>query len=258
MSSIWEHRLRRAEELQQAWPFAREILQFLRAVTSFQQDIYRRVRSTPVLKRNRLDTALLASYFPPLLALVERYGPRDLWTQAQRLRDRTESDWERIIRAYWNRSGSEGDLTVPFFPKAILQPYTIYRAELWRAELGAWGEQTNVCPFCARAPGVSLLRGEPQGRILACSLCATEWDFPSTVCPSCKEARLEKRPQYGSRDIPWIRIEGCDSCRIYLKSIDVRRNPAAEAAVDEIGSTPLDVIARDRKYTKLESNLVGV
>jgi formate dehydrogenase maturation protein FdhE len=55
-----------------------------------------------------------------------------------------------------------------------------------------------------------------------------------------------------------MRVEGCDSCRHYLKAVDLRKCPDAEPVVDEIGSTPLDIVARERNYTKLEVNIVGV
>jgi FdhE protein len=268
MHAAWERRIRRSEELQRQWPFAREMLRFFRAVTSFQLDMYRRIEASKSLDAPKLDTAFLAAFFPPFLALVERHGPPDLSQLAQKFKDREEPDWERILRAYWNRNGSGGDQAVQFFPKAILQPYTMLRAVRWKAEVGAMGDTLDAasppatCPFCGRAPVVSLLRehaeNEAIGRALLCSLCATEWSFPRILCPSCKEGRPERLPRYTAPEIAWMRVEACETCHHYVKAVDLRKSPDSVPEVDEIGATPLDMVARDRGYTKLEVNIVGV
>jgi len=269
MQDVWERRIRRSEELQRQWPFAQEVLRFFRAVTSFQQDTYRRVESAAKPDSPKLDTRFLASFFPSFLALVERHGPPDLSQLAQKFKDREEADWEKMLLGYWNRTGPGGDLSVQFFPKAILQPYTMYRAKRWSAEVGAMGDALDiasppsVCPFCSRAPVVSLLRHDEDkestiARSLVCSLCATAWSYPRILCPSCKENRPEKLPRYTAPEIAWMRIEACEACHHYVKAVDLRKNPDATPEVDEIGATPLDMIARDRGYTKLEANIVGV
>ena len=65
-------------------------------------------------------------------------------------------------------------------------------------------------------------------------------------------------PRYTAQEIPWVRVEACDSCMKYLKAVDLTKNPDAEPIVDELASTPLDIIARERGYTKLVPNLAGV
>lgn len=261
MSDVWERRIRRAEDLQKHWPFAKATLRFFRAVTSFQMDLYRRAAGATSADAPLLDTAFLTSFLPPFLALVERVGPPDLSQQAQKLRDRTEADWERLLRAAWNRNGTGGDASVAFFPKAILQPFTLLKAERWRDEVGPVEEASTACPFCGRPPVVSTLReGGDDGiiRSLACSLCSTEWSYPRILCPSCREDRPERLPRYTAPEIPWMRVEGCEACHHYIKTVDLRRIGDAVPVVDEIGSTVLDVVARERNYTKLEVNIVGV
>jgi FdhE protein len=95
-------------------------------------------------------------------------------------------------------------------------------------------------------------------RSLVCSRCAREWDFPRILCPRCREERPEKLPRFAAEEIPWVRLEACDSCRRYLKAIDLSRNPAAEPLVDELGATPLDLAARERGYEKIAPNLAGI
>jgi formate dehydrogenase maturation protein FdhE len=55
-----------------------------------------------------------------------------------------------------------------------------------------------------------------------------------------------------------LRIEACDSCRHYVKSVDLTRLRFADPLVDEVASAPLDAWARDHGYSKTELNLIGL
>jgi formate dehydrogenase maturation protein FdhE len=55
-----------------------------------------------------------------------------------------------------------------------------------------------------------------------------------------------------------MRVEACDSCGKYLKSVDLTLNWDAEPVVDELASTPLDVIAHEHGYVKIAPNLAGI
>ena len=56
----------------------------------------------------------------------------------------------------------------------------------------------------------------------------------------------------------WVRIEGCDTCRRYLKVIDLTRDPEADPLADELATAPLDVHATEAGYQKLLRNLIGL
>ena len=99
---------------------------------------------------------------------------------------------------------------------------------------------------------------ETVRRSLVCFYCFLEWEFPRTLCPSCPEDKPEKLPRYTAQEIPWMRVEACDSCKKYVKSVDLTLNWEADPIVDELASTPLDVIARDHGYAKLTPNLAGI
>lgn len=55
-----------------------------------------------------------------------------------------------------------------------------------------------------------------------------------------------------------IRVECCDSCRTYIKTIDLTKDGHAEPIVDEMASAPLDLWAQERGYVKLHPNLLGI
>ena len=118
------------------------------------------------------------------------------------------------------------------------------------------------CDACGTRPVAAVLRGEGEGgkRSLVCSMCSSEWESRRILCPNCGEEDKEKLPVFSSeeRQFDYIRIEACDSCRTYLKSIDMTKNGLAIPIVDEIASVTLNVWAEEHGYTKIEPNLLGL
>jgi FdhE protein len=241
----WDAALARADVLAARHRGAGEILQFARAVLRFQKEIYRKSKAANRVDARRLDTALLASFFPDFLQLVEKYGPPELAAQAQKLQDR--QDWEELLRACWKQERDRLEVLA----RAILQPYVQYLSERWHVEVGLLGEAGGSCPFCSRPPLLSVANGK---RMLVCSLCCYEWAFPDKECPGCRAKAIE---QHRHRSFPHLRVDACSSCRRYLKSVDLSKDPVAVPIVDEMASPELDRLARDRGFTKLQRNLAG-
>lgn len=254
----WERRLARAAELRALWPFAREVLAFFGEITAFQRDLADRLAAAAL----PAEPVALAAFLPGLLDLVVRQGPTELARAAAEWRARPPTAGEQALRSFW-RGADGGGATERFFPRVLLQPYALAR------RIGERGEEEppgagprRACPSCGRPPGLSVLREDAAAgataRALACSLCTREWSFPRVLCPGCEEERPEKLVRYAAEEFPWLRVEACDTCRRYLKAIDLTRNAGAEPATDELASTPLDVLAREAGYTKIEPNLAGM
>ena len=258
MTDVWERRLRRAEQLEKEWPFARDILRFFRTLTDFQREVYRLV-SDPAI-HCALDDGDLLPLLPPamkLFDLVQEHGPKELAQAAGDLERAPQEEKLRLLSDYLHRPG-DLDAVASFFPRVLLQPRALATAgPAADADL-----PSGSCPGCGRSPLASVLREDKQAetvrRSLVCSFCSAEWDFPRVLCPRCREERPEKLPRFTAIEVPWMRVDACDTCRTYLKSVDLTRNPDAEPVVDELASTPLDVIARERGYTKLAPNLAGL
>jgi FdhE protein len=104
------------------------------------------------------------------------------------------------------------------------------------------------------------LRGEGDGgkRWLLCSLCASEWQSQRVVCPGCGEENTDKLPIFKAADFPAARVEACDTCRTYLKSIDLTKDGHAIPVVDEMATVALNIWAEEHDYVKLETNLLGM
>ena len=258
MPDVFEKRLRRAEFLLKEWPFAADLLKFMQGVFRLQHQIHSRLSAgAPEDPRGTSFTSLIAA-LPDLIEWVRQNGPPQLSETAETVRDDTGKDWEDVLRRYDDGIGAE-EAILDFFASAVLQPY---RIRFQRSDPPAPGEPLRNCPDCGFFPIVSLLRedkaAETVRRSLICSLCSREWEFPRVLCPSCNEEKPEKLPRYTAQEIPWVRVEACDTCKKYLKSVDLTVNWDAEPIVDELASTPLDVIAREHGYTKIAPNLAGI
>jgi len=56
-----------------------------------------------------------------------------------------------------------------------------------------------------------------------CSFCLQEWDFRRIYCPACGEEDEKKLPVYVAEQFPHIRVEACESCKVYVRTIDLTR-----------------------------------
>ncbi len=100
----------------------------------------------------------------------------------------------------------------------------------------------------------------PQGdgglRSLICSLCLKEWEFRRILCPACGEEDHAKLPVYTADEFPHVRVECCEACRCYIKTVDMTKTGLADPVVDEIAAIPLDLWAQQQGYAKLQRNLM--
>lgn len=266
----WEQRIERAEELARTNSFASELLGFYREIACFQQSLYAGLDSTrgsaPRTKHmatllDSLDAGLLLPWFPRLIALVERVGPPPLAQAAGAMAKDKQARCGDIIAAFWKPNGlgtNELSDAETFFARALLQPFAEFHATKEGAPSA--GHAHSSCPVCERKPQVGVLRPEGYGarRSFLCSLCSTEWDYPRVMCPACGEQRSEKLAVYTAGQFEHVRVEACDSCKTYFKTIDLTKDGLAIPVVDELAATPLDLWAREKGYRKLQTNLLGL
>lgn len=254
MSTFWSKQIERADYLAAEVSGSRELLTFYAQLLRAQAEIYESLRSRKNwLPSGDLETDLpvIRSSMTVLFDTVALHGPASLTAKPDTI---TED-----LLEYW-RNPSD----TQFFPKSILQPYARWLAETRTTPIGrelAGGERT--CPSCGGRPQLSFLQSkessaESGNRDLLCSTCLSSWEFRRVVCANCGEERPAKLGYFHSPEFDYIRIEACDSCKHYLKGIDLTRLGLAVPLVDEIYGAPLDLWAREHGYTKIELNLVGV
>jgi formate dehydrogenase accessory protein FdhE len=263
--SPWQRRIQRAQELATQHPFAAEVLGFYIHVARFQEDLRQWLSTT--LSQSSPSASIshelspdvlsaLCSRFNSFLSLAAAHGPKPLAELSRALRARGQNFWSDLLNNAWT-TYSPPDAQ-GFLATAFLQPY----AELLRSRTSPHPKQHahRVCPFCNRKPGFGVLRqmGDGGARSMSCSFCLAEWEFRRIVCPSCGEENEKKLPVFTASDFDYIRVECCDSCKTYIKTVDLTKNGRVEPLVDELASAPLDLWAQEHGYAKLQSNILGM
>jgi len=280
----WDERIDRARALIPTYPFAAEGLRFYIHVASFQRSLYHDIQKT--LKdspkassdgalRGALDLFILLPKFSAFLSLIREVAPRPLREAATNLSQQGSSQWRPLLEGFWQHElrspadvgeteqevfgneGGVGPLSTSYLAWIFLQPYAEYLAGQRRP---AQQDGTpSICPLCGAKPIVAVLRREGDGakKSLICMLCGHEWTFRRIYCPACGEQREPQMAFYSAPEINHVRVDVCDSCHTYLKSIDLTKTGLAVPIVDELAAVPLDLWAREHGYEKLQINLLG-
>jgi FdhE protein len=260
--NAWQRRIARAETLSAQYPCASEVLRFFVPIVRFQEDLHHRLESAAIAQE---DLAFkrplwpgLARYFPTLLTVAEEYGPDPLAETARHMHQQTRDFHSTLLNSFWTGNEIDTPRTAAddFLARAFLQPY----AEFVRSQAKASNHLHTpcLCPFCDGKPGLGVLRplGDGGQRFLLCSRCLAEWEFRRIVCPGCGEENHAKLPIYRAEEFNHLRVECCDACKTYVKTVDLTKNGLAEPIVDEIASIPLDLWAQKQGYSKLQLNLM--
>ena len=118
---------------------------------------------------------------------------------------------------------------------------------------------SRLCPLCGSPPLLGVLRPEGDGgkRFLLCSFCSREWEFRRILCAACGEEDEQKLPVYVAEQLPHIRVESCDTCKTFLRAIDLTKDGNAVPIVDDLAALPLTLWAHEQGYSRLHPNLLG-
>jgi FdhE protein len=250
----FDRRITRASELAEQHPAASELLKFYQQLAHFQKNVYEELASLP-----EHGLPVLLPFFPEVIALAQRGGSPALAQAAGTLEEDSEEDRLALLEGIWQHQVESRHIAGEdaFFAQALLQPYAEYLA----AKAGPTGDGSgSLCPFCGSKPLLAVLKPEGDGakRFLLCPLCSTEWVFRRVLCPNCGEENKDKLPVFSAQEFEYVRVEACDSCRTYIKSVDLSKNGRAVPVVDELATLSLNFWALQNNYQKLRPNLFGV
>jgi FdhE protein len=250
----WDRRIARASELLQNQSSVAELLKFYQRLVRFQKSVYESVASA-----TDHNISLLVPHFAGLLTLVKEAGSAGLKTAAATMEQSSAQDRMELLMSVWQHEVESHELSPEsvFFANALLQPFAEYLAE---KTISSTEASPPLCPFCGSRPQLAVLRPEGDGakRFLLCSLCGTEWFFRRVLCPNCAEENKEHLPVFIAQEFDYVRVDACDTCHTYIKSIDLSKNGNAVPVVDELATVSLNLWAQEHNYRKAQPNLFGV
>lgn len=262
-------RIERADLLAQRFPFAQELLTFYQQVAEFQNDFHEQLpnlvgKRSPLPAnanfRSQLDVSFLVEPFARLLSLSESHGPTPLAAYSRVLRKRGESAWANLLTEFWTSGllqSVEDEPLSEFLARASLQPYAEFLAGSMLPPVSPM--TVCRCPRCNSLPLLGVLRPEGDGgkRFLQCSFCFQEWEFRRIFCAHCGEEQEPKLPVYVAEQFSYVRVECCETCKHFLRTIDLTKDGRAVPLIDDLAAIPLTLWAQENGYTRIQNNLLG-
>jgi FdhE protein len=258
----WSARIARATLLTARYPATTELLTFYASLAGHQQLLAERwasgVAAPPADSfLASFDPAIVLDAVQETLAGLERHAPAALVDVIGRLHQLGSSDWQAQLDRYLAGVAEIEIEEVPrvFVLEVLLQPLAELAASRTTQPQPV---HDNRCPLCGQLPVVGVLREEGHGtrRTLLCGLCFSEWNYLRIVCPSCGERTFDALPVYTAEQFDAARIEACDFCGTYLKTIDASKDGTVVPEVDDLATVTLDLWAREQGYTRLRPNLL--
>ncbi len=257
IAASYETRAARARQLAVHSETAREPLEFAAMVFSAQAAVAETLEAKTFRGGFAEDAAEFVPLHEPLLRNIADRAPEPLAsTSRDRLTDDRSTACTRL-HVYWN-----GDATAreDYLSRLLIQPY----AELLRARniVPDRVHRRGHCPYCGGTPWISTRKSTADesggARYLQCSLCSFDWNVNRICCPACFEEDPHKLPVFQSDAHPLVRIEACETCRRYVKSIDLTQDARPIPAVDDLLSLSMDLWAVDEGLIRIEPGMAGI
>lgn len=270
VAAAFAGRATRADALVSTHPAASEPLRFAAALYRAQAELSAAVVAAHRLGRLRgqLESDLPAftegagrgPAFIPLLQLAVAIGPPGLAAEARAHLEETPTQALLWMRSFWDGASEPSERR--YLSRALLRPYVeVLRCLGLPPDRVARRDREGACPFCGGPPWIATRRSEGEAgavRLLGCALCGEDWAFGRIRCPGCLEDDPEKLPGFGSDSRPGVRIEACETCGAYVKSLDLTLDARAVPEVDDLRSLEMDLWAQEQGYLRLEPGLAGL
>jgi FdhE protein len=103
--------------------------------------------------------------------------------------------------------------------------------------------QQGRCPVCNSIPSIASIEGDGKRR-LYCSFCGTSGHYSRIGCPACLNEGF--------------RINTCDACGSYLKTVDASLLNDLSVDLADLISLPLDIIAQRKGFKRRSPNPIGI
>jgi FdhE protein len=253
---VWAQRRRRARQLDERYPFVSPMLRLYGALLDVQE---RALVGAMGADPEPVAEYAAAHVIPDVADATRLAGPPALArTIAERLRD---EDATTIVAAWLADSDQ---LPVDrYLARAAATPVLM----AWRqagAPARARGRADNECPRCGSLPQVSYLSDAGEAlvsgpRMLSCCRCEATWAYQRMTCVGCGEQSSGKLPIFADAErFAHLRADACETCRRYVITVDLRKDPAAVPIIDELAALPLDLYVQERGFAKIVPNLMAI
>jgi FdhE protein len=152
-----------------------------------------------------------------------------------------------------------------FFLQSSIRPSIEAGVEQLRGEVDPETWRKGHCPACGSPPSLSLLKGVEGKRYLLCSCCGSQWRADRLRCPACDNKERESLGYFCAEGEEAFRIDLCDRCHRYIKTIDYRSLEESDPCLEDLATLHLDILASEKGFQRpdgvgrdLKSALLGI
>jgi FdhE protein len=161
-------------------------------------------------------------------------------------------DDDTTFFATWAERMPEAPRTLPFLALAAMSPSIEAAAGMLAEKLPEMKvTPVGTCPVCGSMPLISSLEQKEGFRHATCSFCRHHYRIKRIACPVCGEDDHKKLTFFTVDEEPGFRVDVCDSCKSYVKTIDFRElDRVALPVLDDLDSLALDYVAANQGYRR--------
>lgn len=154
--------------------------------------------------------------------------------------------------APWIERMPDAPKTLSFLAFAALSPSIEAAADVLKEKLPNMKiPAVGSCPICGSLPLISSLEEKEGYRHATCSFCRHDYRIKRIACPVCGEEDQNKLTFFTVDEEPGFRVDVCESCKTYIKTIDFRQlDRVAVPVLDDLDSLALDYVAAGQGYKR--------
>jgi len=239
-------------------------MQHLVAVLPFEKlnqiDIAARLnKNKPILNEDNLiiEGKELEYIFDLIFPMFKKYLYRmkEQILRLEELNDKRRFSIDKLVtaqivddRKIFNQISENYDIPAILLEMIIeftVSPYLELCSEFFNKKLAQFKWDQPFCPICGNMPSMAKVEEQQGTRALWCRHCDSTWAFQQMVCPFCWNDDLTSiRITFFSDGKP-IRIDACNKCKNYIKTIDeLTANQQYNFSVKQVETLYLDIIAK--------------
>lgn len=257
------------------------LLQFYGSLLKVQVDIQKRIKATPAVINNKeiesrlaakqsliafdeLNSILTAEKQPytEIISVFNKYS--QLFGSLPGILKRSGAEVllnTEVTKAWFEgtqfpesllKGAAENDeILLRAIVQAAIKPFLVsyvntLKKTVNQENLKTWNQ--GYCPYCGGKADIAYLEKEVGGRWLVCSRCDTDWSFPRLKCSHCLN-QDPKMLSFFMDDTGQYRLQVCDKCKCYLKTIDLRKSKGAVLMpLERMLTLEMDQQAQEKGY----------
>ena len=163
---------------------------------------------------------------------------------------------------YLSRIATDGGIDkglMNFLLHTTIKPFVEVIASHLRDKVDEDLWDKGYCPICGSQPLMGELGGGEGKRIWSCSFCGNQWRGKRLMCPFCENTDHRTLRYFYTEKERAYRIDICDKCKRYIKTVDSRQLPdKIFLPIEDLATLHLDILAAEKGFKRETFNFLGI